>query len=546
MADWRDVIADKLAQREAAEAAREAAAMRHRLGVGRTFRTPGDLTLSLPETVSEIPPAAARGGRAVARGAAEVAHALMPTEAWQIPAAVLMPGAGALTAKALMKFGVPAAASAITAASGAIPAWARVGGIGAGIAATAGEAEGGAIDKIGKVTSKALKKAADEGYAGRMPAGVENAREGAAKILAAPAIGGKAPLFDYSRMHEVPDVPQFLLPRYDPPRGVSARTADLISDPKARAAVSEAIDRGVKAGAHQFYHNKPLLEAYQEELGPEAGAAAYRRYIDYVSATSVRSKVPENARNASYYYSMDRQGRVIPTWKESPGNPAPYGHLAQENQRRGAVEVQQGGWDVIKNPKPPSFAENLAGNLMPVTVDAHAVKLPAMSIRDPRWLLTSLKTAKDEPMIYPQRLVASGEVSMDEAVKRPAWWVGMPNPNEYAALERELWTPIARQKGLAPAQGQAGGWTGGGELTGNKSSTLENIDPFLKVYEDRVRHTAEQKGMTPRAVMRAQIRGEMPLLSIGGIGGIGTAGAIAPRVMPPAMSEIYAQDRLEQ
>ena len=262
---------------------------------------------------------------------------------------------------------------------------------------------------------------------------------------------------------------------------------------------------------------QPLREAWQAELGDKAGAEAFRRYIDFVSATSVRSSVPENVRNASYYYMLDRQGKVIKPWDEAPGNPKPYGHMAQQNQRRGAVDVQQGNWDVINNPKPPSFAENLSGNLWPVTVDAHATKLPAMSIGDPRWLLTSLKQEKDAPTIAPQKLVTSGEVSMRDALKQPTWWAGLPNKNEYGALENDLWRDIALKKGLAPAQGQAGGWTGGSKLTGNKSSSLENAPPLLREVEDRVILTADAYGLPRQEVLRRFMRGEMSLLSAGGM-----------------------------
>jgi hypothetical protein len=169
------------------------------------------------------------------------------------------------------------------------------------------------------------------------------------------------------------------------------------------------------------------------------------------------------------------------------------------------------GWDPSKNPKPRSFVENLSGNQRPVTVDTHATRLPATIARDPRWLALSLKTEKDVPPISPKGMLDRGEISMDEALERPAFWDAIPKKTEYGALER-LYQDIARKKGMSPAQAQASAWVGGAESTGMQSGA----DPFLKVFEDRVRITAEKTGEPPEAVLRRFIRGEISLYNRGG------------------------------
>jgi hypothetical protein len=345
------------------------------------------------------------------------------------------------------------------------------------------------------------------------PVGALGAGGGRMKIPEAPAIGGKAPLFDYSRLGDVPDVPQFDLPRYDPPRGVSERVGELVEDKAVQRGVLKAIDKGLSVGAERFYNQDPLLQEFQSELGSKKGTAAFGDYTNYLSATSPRSKVPENVRNASYYYVRDAQGEPILPWEEDPGQPAPYGHMAQKLQRQGAVDVQQGTWNPIKNPKPPSYAENLRGNLQPATIDAHAFNLPAMLAEDPRFLKGSFKPKTGAPTINPSQMFASGDLSMEEALKRPAFWAGQPNPNEYAALEN-YWRDLAQRKGLATGQGQAAGWTGGGELTGNRSSSLTQVNPILQVTEDRIARTAEARGLTKAQVLKQLIRGKAPLLSV--------------------------------
>lgn len=70
-------------------------------------------------------------------------------------------------------------------------------------------------------------------------------------------------LFDFSRLHEVPQVPQFDLPRYEPPRGVPARVKDLIVDPQIRSQMHEYIDKG-----HQNDNAGDMVAAAANFLSP--------------------------------------------------------------------------------------------------------------------------------------------------------------------------------------------------------------------------------------------------------------------------------------
>jgi hypothetical protein len=298
---------------------------------------------------------------------------------------------------------------------------------------------------------------------------------------AAPAIRSpETPLFDYSRLRDVPNVPQQNLQRYDAPRGVPERTQALAS-PENVARVNDVVKRGAQQGGIEWYNTDPLRQAFIEARGPE-GEAAYRQYLDMVAATSPRSKVSENARNAAYYYGLAQRGEPLPA---RTGNvldaplPSPYGHIAQRLHVQNANNVlNEGGWPVLQNPKPASFVENLAGNQMPVTVDTHNARL---------WGMTDTKG-------------------------RP---IDKPAKTEYGYMER-LQQDEARKLGMTPAQYQASAWIGGGEQTGLKSSA----DPFLKVLEDRIRFTAERTGETPQQVLQRFLMGQNapgrqgPLLSV--------------------------------
>jgi hypothetical protein len=313
----------------------------------------------------------------------------------------------------------------------------------------------------------------------------------AASSLTAPNLGKgtEAPLFDYSRLAEVPDVPQLNLERYVPARGVPARTQAL-ADPANMARVNEVVGRGAQMGGLEWYNTEPLRASFRDILGDEAGQQAYSRYMDLVASTSPRSKVAENARNASYYYTQAQQGLPI----TDPPLPAPYGHMAQRLHIQNARNVlDNGGFPVLQNPKPASFSQNLQGNQLPVTIDAHNARL----------------------------------LGMTDTMGRP---VDVPEPSAYGFLER-LQQEEAAKMGMTPAQYQASAWVGGGEQTGLKSTA----DPFLKVLEDRVRLTAGKRGVTPQQALIDFVKGNLPLLSAGGLAGLGGFESVPDRAAPQAV-----------
>jgi hypothetical protein len=248
---------------------------------------------------------------------------------------------------------------------------------------------------------------------------------------------------------------------------------------------------------------------FLKELGDTEGQQAFEKYMNLVSATSPENKIPQNIRTASHFYERDVQGAPPP----EKGDPIaqPYGSKAQKLHQQNVKNVLTEGYDVLKNPKPPSFVQNLMGNYAPGTMDRHAFKLPAMLSRDPRFLETSFTPEKGAAPIRPQEMFRNGDLTIDDAVNQPTMWAGMPNKNEYAALEG-YYKSIADELGITPAQVQASAWVGGGHVTGLASAADET---FLHSFQGRVFNTAHHTGQTPAEVVRKMIRGEQPLLAGG-------------------------------
>lgn len=309
---------------------------------------------------------------------------------------------------------------------------------------------------------------------------------------------------------------QATLPYYQG-RKLTARIADLVNDRGVRRRMLQQIERGVSMGADRWYDTRPLAAAFVNELGPQQGPVAFRNFIDYNAAMSPRSMLAPQIRRASYYYGAQQQGKRLPFF-----TPEGYGHMAQNVHQRLAARVRNGGFNVLTGPKTASYAENLAGNHMPVTVDSHALSLPALLSGDPRFLKgggDSLPPIDDSMMRYnPRAEYAAGNLSVDDALERPVLWGGSPLKTEYGPLA-DYYHSLGQEFGLTGPQAQSSAWVGGGDITGVQSGP----EPFMQHFVDRVRATAEARGESFAETLRKMIRGQAPLLSAAGLAALSQA-----------------------
>jgi hypothetical protein len=292
-------------------------------------------------------------------------------------------------------------------------------------------------------------------------------------------------LFDESRLHEVPQVEQRNLPRYEPEQGVPDYIQAL-DNPETVRRLNEFARIGIERGGHKAFNLEPLREYYVAQLGLENGQAAFKQLTDFMGAVSPVSSDLATLRNASYYDSLVKQGipLPLPIWDAEKGRlallkplPSPYGHFKQGLHAQKVNEVvRQGGLDPIANPKIRSVAENYSGNLNPIGIDRHIVR--ALGATD----------ARGRPIdILPQ----SG----------------------YAFTERFL-QDQAPKMGLSPAQYQGAIRAGAAELTG-----LRSLDPMLVTLRKRIALASERDGIPEREVLRRFIEEGYPLPAIGALAG---------------------------
>jgi hypothetical protein len=311
----------------------------------------------------------------------------------------------------------------------------------------------------------------------------EAAPEIGSSVRTAPAAQGR--LFDDTHLHEVPQVEQRNLPRYEPEHGAPDHILAL-DNPETLGRLDEFARIGLERGGHKAFNIEPLRQHFITQLGLEKGQAAFKQLTDFMGAVSPVSTDLATLRNASYYDWLAKQGLPLPNpiWDAAKGGlvlpkplPPPYGHFKQGLHAQKVNEVvQQGGLDAIENPKLGSIAENFSGNLNPIGIDRHIVR--ALGATDSR----------GRPI---DRLPRSG----------------------YDFVERLLQEQAAKM-GLSPAQYQGAIRAGAGKLTG-----LRSFDPMLVTLQKRIAITAERDGISEAEVLKRFIGQGYPLASIGALAG---------------------------
>jgi hypothetical protein len=337
---------------------------------------------------------------------------------------------------------------------------------------------------------------------------------------------GLESLFKNADLAKAPAVPQSSVVRYDPPRGMSARVEALLKNRGAYNRVAErATNELTNPEAVHWYNMEPLRLEFVQKLGEKEGTAAFNRYIDLVAATSAGARTPDNLRIASYYMTEGAKGSPVAVPIKGSG----YGHKAQNLHNKNANEILAGGGlDPLAHPKRFSFAENLKGNLQPVTVDKHNIRQWAMESRDPEWLALQLedrmagapafwKESKHGPWtpesFSPRAFYEQNKPRWDDLP--PTWFEGAPKKNEYGALEA-LNQRLAKDVGLEPAEAQAVQWLASGPKTGLGSPPKA----MLSTLDEVLRNRAAVRGETPREVLDQMILGQRALGMVPAVPGV--------------------------
>jgi hypothetical protein len=255
-----------------------------------------------------------------------------------------------------------------------------------------------------------------------------------------------------------------------------ARYAAVIDQPETKEAIRDAYAKGTELGnAHDWYAMAQLEKAYTDELGPEAGRAAFLdEYAVPMSATTSGNKPVNNFLMAHYLEYLRKNNLPMPT--ESHELPVAIGgRRAGVNLADYARMRERGGYAGLAagQPKMHDFTRSMVGDL------SHAVI--------------------DEQM-------ASGSLA------HAPGWADKARTGAYGQLQRPV-HEVATELGLQPGNLQDVAWAG---FKG------EPGQPMISVINDSIERTHRLTGM-PREeiVRRGLVRKEIPMYGLLGAIGLG-------------------------
>ena len=313
----------------------------------------------------------------------------------------------------------------------------------------------------------------------------------AGKVAKGSMFPHKSEIFDLST--PFPDYPQFAIPhvllKTEKARKAAEKKWEFVSRPANIKRLIKYFDKGAKEGGLSWYNVEPLRLEFIDEFGSAMGNNLFAKMMGIVAGSSPRTAVSENIKIAMTVYGrMMRAAKTgqsvnlsgIPMLMERTHGPAIKDVLAATDVSpgKGLTETTKYG----ARPKVVRFGENLRGNLEPIAVDTHNLKILTGESGIP---------TRFDPEFY-----------------------------QYAEVPQQK---IAQQIDVPPAQFQSSVWTGASDVTG-----VRDPRPFIQIFEERVIMNARHSGMRPKEWLRKWMRGDIPVVySLGPIAMTGGSLAIA-------------------
>jgi hypothetical protein len=353
------------------------------------------------------------------------------------------------------------------------------------------------------------KKMAVDLLVGRTPRVIKEILESKqAPMLRPSGEGPLLPQVSNPYIAELPDV----LPQKRLVRGTNPRLERLISDPRAYEAIEKAIQHGVNIDpklAHWYGTNR-LLTGMQNE---GSTFEDFERMMKHMASASQRNPVPQQNKMGSLLNYYDVTGQL-----GAPGTPLSlpkgYGSLAQGDIVKRAQEIGAGQYPFDDAIKLGKFYKSYMGyHPENAVVDVIGTRVPTMATRDPEWLAKSVKMGNKKEgyqILRPREMFKRGELTMEDALKRPGFWTAAPEKvGEYAGIE-DMWKSTAKGQGYKSGEGQALGWYGSAGLddtAGLKSKPMT----WEESIEQRARDRARETGRHPLDVMTdfLQLKGHL-------------------------------------
>jgi hypothetical protein len=373
--------------------------------------------------------------------------------------------------------------------------------LGRALAPKAGQAAEDLLARQGLISYAAPKAKMSPGLSFGNPAPIE------APMLRPSGSGSLLPKVSDPYIAHYQDIlPQVRLKNPKP----DSRMSRLESDPRAHQAIQDAIKAGVNIDPKlaDWYGTNALLTGMLNE-GRQFGN--FEQFMKHMASSSQRNPVPQQNKMGSYLAYLENMGQI-----GDPGTklalPKGYGSLAQGDIVNRSQRIAAGEYPFDDAIKLGKFYKSYMGyHPNNAVVDVIGTRVPTMATKDPDWLVSRLQIGTDakgnKQIINPKAMYESGELSMEEALKRPGFWEAAPKlTGEYAGLE-DMWKMGSKNaKQPYAGSGQALGWYGSAGLedsAGLKSKPMTWVESLEKSARDRAAITGEN----PLDVMNKVLKG---------------------------------------
>ena len=275
-----------------------------------------------------------------------------------------------------------------------------------------------------------------------------------------------------------------------------------------------------------FYNTSPIIKkAIELGIPRETAIEQLMKFGKNYASTSPRTMTDQNLRNASLVATKENIGVELNKILGPGGdgvNEKGYPMMINPGGiHKKLIDASRAeGISFDTNPKPATFAENVAGNLEGVTVDTHAIRavIDVMNELEPgsvpiEWIggKTAKKTKQFQEMYKNDPSSLDVSTMVRDTLETQAL-NKVSKQTEYAVFS-DVYKKVAEKAGVKPAEAQSLSWFANGEKTGLASEPKT----IVELLDDRIDVTSQLTGMSKEDVFKKFMQGSIPLASAGGL-----------------------------
>ena len=275
-----------------------------------------------------------------------------------------------------------------------------------------------------------------------------------------------------------------------------------------------------------FYNTSPIIKkAIELGIPRETAIEQLMKFGKNYASTSPRTMTDQNLRNASLVATKENIGvdlnKILGPGGDGVNEKGYPMMINPGGIHKKLIDASRAeGISFDTNPKPATFAQNVAGNLEGVTVDTHAIRavIDVMNELEPgsvpiEWIggKTAKKTKQFQEMYKNDPSSLDVSTMVRDTLETQAL-NKISKQTEYAVFS-DLYKKVAEKAGVKPAEAQSLSWFANGEKTGLASEPKT----IVELIDDRIDVTAQLTGMTKEEVFKKFMQGSIPLASAGGL-----------------------------